>query len=422
MDENKLYEQITELKNAKGSSAKINILKTHAEDKTFCDFLYYALSPLLTYNVSVDSFKDNTADKTHYNDIFDVCKYLSSVNGVSSDIIADVAGFVNSKPEHIRKMYVEMLSKTLRLGVTNITVNKAIPGLIPEWQVQQAYPIDGHPVKDGTEFWLTQKLNGVRATYRDGKIYARSGSTYEGLEHIINDIESIFPKDIVLDGEITLKDKGDLSDNEAFRVATGLINSDSEDKTALCYTIFDCENLETFDNENFTSKYSARRAYLDAISEPVSKLDNISVLPVLYHGADQSVIEGFLDRMVAEDKEGLMLNLDVPYKRKRHSGILKIKRFYTMDLPIMSVEEGTGRLSGTLGAFNLYFEGNEVKVGSGFTDAQRDAFWKFKEYLPGTLCEVKYKEISSDKRTGAKSLQFPVFVRIRDDKTQISYG
>ena len=93
-----------------------------------------------------------------------------------------------------------------------------------------------------------------------------------------------------------------------------------------------------------------------------------------------------------------------------------------MDLPIIRCEEGSGRLSGTLGAFVLDYKGNEVNVGSGFTDEQRAAFWENRENLSGILCEVKYKEISSDKKTKSESLQFPVFVTLRTDKSEVSYG
>ena len=138
-------------------------------------------------------------------------------------------------------------------------------------------------------------------------------------------------------------------------------------------------------------------------------------------GTDQSKIPELLEQMVREDKEGLMVNLDVPYKRKRHNGILKVKRFYTMDLPIIGWERGTGRLSDTLGALVLDYKGSEVKVGSGFSDEQRAAFWTDRENLLGKLCEVKYKEVSCDKTTGAESLQFPVFVAIRTDKNDVNY-
>ena len=101
---------------------------------------------------------------------------------------------------------------------------------------------------------------------------------------------------------------------------------------------------------------------------------------------------------------------------------MKVKRFYTMDLPIVGVEEGTGRLEGTLGALILDYKGNHVRVGSGFTDDQRTAIWRDVDNTVGCLCEVKYKEISKDKNTWLESLQFPVFVRLRKDKTDISFG
>ena len=126
--------------------------------------------------------------------------------------------------------------------------------------------------------------------------------------------------------------------------------------------------------------------------------------------------------MIQEDKEGLVANLDAPYKRKRHNGILKVKEFYTMDLPIIGYTEGTGRLAGTLGALILDFKGHEVKVGSGFSNEQRSEFWHNKDNLIGVLCEVKYKEVSYDKSTGAESLQFPVFVSLRKDKSEVSFG
>ena len=167
--------------------------------------------------------------------------------------------------------------------------------------------------------------------------------------------------------------------------------------------------------------YKARRPALDAVAGLLSD-SHVRVLPVLYMGTDQSKIPELLEQMVKEDKEGLMVNLDVPYKRKRHNGILKVKQFYTMDLPIIECKEGTGRLAGTLGAFILDYQGNPVRVGSGFSDEQRAEFWSRRNELLGTLCEVKYKEVSSDKKTKAHSLQFPIFVMLRTDKNSVSCG
>lgn len=423
---------IITLQSLRGTKDKCEFIKKHSDNKVFRTLLYYALNPLITYNIS-----EKTMDKilkepieegyqklVFFNDIFSCCEYLSRLRAMDDATLRQVRLFLcNCCDSEERELYAKLLTKTLRLGVTAKTVNKIIPNLIPEWEVQQAFPIEKYPIQQGTEFWLTQKLNGARATFYNGQLIARSGFSYKGLEHIINVLERVKQNGYIMDGELTLRDKGGLSDNEAFRVATGIINSDDKDKTRICYTVFDIIPVKEFESDNPALKYSDRRILLDELSNQINSKDSpVKILPILYHGRDLSKIDSLLEKMVAEDKEGLILNTDVPYKRTRHKGILKVKRFYTMDLPIIRCEEGTGRLSGMLGAVVVRYKDNEVKVGSGFSDEQRAVFWHSRDELIGSLCEVKYKEISTDKNTGLESLQFPVFVTIRNDKTEVSYG
>ena len=424
------YTDIYKRQSIIGANAKQEFIKQHSNDDWFCKFLYYTLNPMITYNLSEKTLNTPTvgtgyipSEPEMFRDIFECCEYLASKRGIDADTLFRVQFFLDiSCKSREKELYIKLLSKTLRLGITAKTVNKIIPGLIPEWEVQQAYPIDKYPIAEGTVFWLTQKLNGVRATFYNGKLIARSGVPYKGLDALISEIEHSPMGAYVLDGELTLKDKGSLSDNEAFRVATGILNSDDVNKTAICYTVFDIIPPEDFDSDKPEVVYSERRKLLDIFSKFVKGDGALRILPVLYHGNDQSKIDELLEQMVAEDKEGLMLNIDVPYKRTRHKGILKIKRFYTMDLRITGYEEGTGRLEGTLGALVLEYKGNSVKVGSGFTDEQRTELWNNREDIIGSICEVKYKEISSDKNTGLESLQFPVFVQMRYDKSEVSFG
>lgn len=428
------YKDILTLQATTGAKAKQAFLEQHKNDAWFKTFLFYALNPLLTYNLSERTLRSvlsscelpadfQSADE--FKTIFDCCEYLSGLRAMDSVTLLRVQAYLcrRVKNDDEREVYVKLLSKTLRLGVTAKSVNKVMNNLIPEWEVQQAFPIDKYPPKAGTEFWLTQKLNGVRATFFDGKLVARSGQPYTGLGHIIKELSFTLPIGLVLDGELTLKDKGSMSDNEAFRTATGIINSDEEDKSNICFTVFDAVPLQDFCSGNPTVKYEHRRTILEQLEHILNGYaESVSVLPVLYHGDDLSMIDVLLDQMVAEDKEGLMVNTNVPYRRTRHKGILKVKRFYTMDLHITGYEEGSGRLEGTLGALNVSFHGNNVSVGSGFTDEQRAFLWEHRDDIVGSLCEVKYKEISYDQRTRLESLQFPVFVRMRDDKTEESYG
>mgnify|MGYP001420452951 FL=1 len=426
------YKDIYKLQSITGANAKCEFIKAHRDDTYFKRFLYFALNQMLTYNISKKSTDKLMAEENFdgqklifFNDIFECCEHLSRLRGMDDATLRQVKMLLNVKyPERDeRDLYIQLLSKKVRLGIAAKTINKIIPNLIPEWEVQQAYTVEKYPLKEGTEFWLTQKLNGARATLYEGQLLARSGMPYKGLEHITDALSWLRVAGFVADGELTLKDKGDLSDNEAFRVSTGILNSDNVNKTVICYTIFDMIPVKDFDALKPQVTYRYRRDILNQFAERVADTDGaVNVLPVLYHGTDQSKIEELLEQMVREDKEGLMINTDVPYRRTRHKGILKVKRFYTMDLPIIRCEEGTGRLSGTLGAFVLKYKENEVKVGSGFTDEQREQFWNNRDDMEGLLCEVKYKEISQDKVTGLESLQFPVFVGIRTDKTEVSYS
>ena len=416
------------LQNTQGAKAKHDFLLRHKDNGNFRRLLWNACHPRRTYKVSEATLNTEVDpdqyDEWLFDDLFDVCDTLAYRESVTDELLHSVIAWIeNSGEAWERELYRKILAKTLRLGVTHKSINKAIPGLFPEWNVQQAYPIEKYPIKEGTWFCLTEKLNGVRCTYYRGQLIARSGEVFEGLDHILDELKH--HPGLVFDGELTLKStcRGNMSDNEAFRAATGILNSDG-DKSSIQFTIFDVLPGAEFDEGESSISYAGRRRDLELIARylHMARSQNVSVLPCLYKGTDQTQIDRLLERMVAEDKEGLMVNLDVPYKRKRHSGILKVKRFYTMDLPILRVEEGTGKYAGMMGNLVVDYKGNEVGVGTGFTDEQRDWFWTHRDELPGVLVEVKYKEVSANKKTGAESLQFPVFVGLRTDKTEVSYG
>ena len=405
---------------------RMTILEANKDNETFRKLLLYGFHPQWTYKMSTrilaqECISENSKEiPSRFTDFFEMCDELNNRKGTDNLTRRQVGRFLLDQPYLYQIGMIHILGKDLRFGLDAKRINKVIQGLIPEWEVQQAFPIEKYPLKSGTWFAATQKLNGIRATYHDGRLVGRSGTPLQGLHHIVSTLNPY--RNYVFDGELTLADPGDLSDNEAFRTAAGIINSDKKEKPEIIFTIFDMLPIEQFEGTEPVDSYKARRAMLDAWAEDQKEGSPVKVLPLLYTGTEQEKIPELLDQMVREDKEGLMINLDVPYQRKRHKGILKVKRFYTMDLPIVRCEKGSGRLSETLGALVVDYMGNEVGVGSGFTDEQRDWFWTHREEVVSQLAEVKYKEVSTDKRTGKPSLQFPVFVRLRTDKSEVSFG
>lgn len=100
---------------------------------------------------------------------------------------------------------------------------------------------------------------------------------------------------------------------------------------------------------------------------------------------------------------------------------MKVKKFYDFDLQVIGYEEGTGRNKGRLGAFVVDYKGNQVKVGSGYSDEERINFWNNRDELIGRVITVKYKEVSRDKKTGLESLQFPVYCGLTELGKEPSY-
>lgn len=360
------------------------------------------------------------------------CLYLMGKghNTGSDASIATIQNYLHKNPEY-EEFLKRLFTKNLPIGVEAATINKVYgEEIIPVWEVQQGYPIDKVKLKNGIWFSLSQKMNGNRGTLYRGDLISRQAQKFEGLDHIKNDLLSLYDGDAtrrdswVFDGELIYKNPEGMSDGSAFRYGTGLLNSDSKDKTDIKFVIFDVIPVAEFDRSKCTVPYRTRREWLNCLRAEITRkhLENIEIVPMVYEGKDQNVIPKWLDYAVEHDWEGLMLNTDVPYRRARHNGCLKIKRFYTVDLRITAIEEGQNRLAGTMGALVVDYKGNELRVGSGFDDATRAAVWANPDNYIGKIVECKYKEVSCDKKTSAESLQFPTFVRFRDDKNEVSYG
>ena len=121
--------------------------------------------------------------------------------------------------------------------------------------------------------------------------------------------------------------------------------------------------------------------------------------------------------MVAAGYEGIMIkDPEAKYECKRSTSWLKQKPFIEVTLSISSVEEGTGRNEGRLGA--VVCHGNDdgkdivVNVGSGFTDSDRTTYWDSRGDLLGQMIEVRADAITQN-QDGTYSLRFPRFLRFR---------
>jgi DNA ligase-1 len=160
-----------------------------------------------------------------------------------------------------------------------------------------------------------------------------------------------------------------------------------------------------------------------AAKYPDTKLKSV---PVDYIGGDVNQIPKWLKHHCDAGHEGVMLNIaDAPYECKRGKNILKVKEFYTADVLVVDLEEGTGANRGKLGAVIIEFiapDGKTYKcrVGSGFKLDERVKYWDNPDEINGKIIEIAYFELSRNQRDDGYSMRFPTFKRPRPDKTEIS--
>lgn len=426
----KLFKQIQETSSLNDKKA---IIETNKDNELFKECLKFLLDGNIVTGISnskISKVNSNTTkDKAtiKLNSFKEVMEYLQVHNTGRDEDIANVKSFIYNHyivDDDEFMFYVQMVTKKYRLGVNAKLVNKCIPELIPTFNVMLGTPIDKVKLKGDEWISISRKLNGTRCSFIGDKCMTRQGKEYKGLDHIIRDLHSLGLKNCFVDGELLYKNEEGLSDSESFQKGTGIAMSKDADKFDLKLVIFDMFPLEEFYSGKSKESYSNRKKQLIELDKKIKELetDNIEIVQMCYEGHDHSEIWKWLDYAEKNDWEGVIINLDTPYECKRTKNLIKVKKFYTYDLEVIDVEEGIGRNKGTLGALVVKYKNNTVNVGSGFTDEERNYYWNNQDEIIGRVIEVKYKEVTTDKKTGLESLQFPVYIRTRELGKEQSYN
>lgn len=422
---------IKQLQNTSGTNDKIQILKDNKNNELFKSILEYTYNNNKQYGFSenklrelLNNFNENNSYKITWTNGFDMLNELSK-NNINDSLRTNVITFLHSKNEEERELWIRVLIKDLRCNVSTKLINKAIPKLIPEFKIQQAYPIDKYRSKLNGWFALETKVNGINGSVINNQMISRQGKIMKGFNHIISQLNKLGLDNYYFNGELVRNNVNPIvSNGDNFRLTTSIVNSDDIDKSNINFILFDAIPIEEFYDGQSKLKYKDRINLLKQIKQKSIELGlkNLDIPHIYYEGENQSVIDKYLDIANKNDEEGLMYIKNCVWKNKRHSGILKVKSFKSADCKIIGYEEGTGRLEGTLGSFIIDYKNNKVKVGSGYTDEQRNEFWKHKNEYVGRILEVKFKEETMDKKTKLISLQFPTFVCIRENGKEVSYN
>ncbi len=183
-------------------------------------------------------------------------------------------------------------------------------------------------------------------------------------------------------------------------------------KHELRYEVWDILTREEFDQNFSVVTYRDRLKRQELLKEPVSLIEHKEV-------KDLKQAHQFYDRMRADGHEGAVLkNYNSIWKSNTCPTMIKMKHFASAEFVVVGVHEGKDKYKGMLGALEVESKDANIrtKVGSGFTDAERDlTYWSNNI---GSIVEIKFESVISDKTREFESLFLPVFIEERTDKTK----
>jgi DNA ligase-1 len=286
--------------------------------------------------------------------------------------------------KHIRQ-YRGEIAEAERLGAVPPVVADPAASKPKVPPVLLAETWDGE--QDVTGWWLSEKLDGLRA-YWDGKQFvSRQGNVY----HAPVWFKAGLPP-TPLDGELWLERK-------AFQRTVSIVRrQDASDLwRQIRYVVFDAPQQ----NGPFEQRIKHCRDYFRECFCPFADV----LSQYVCRSVDHLQVE--LENVLQLGGEGLMLRQPGSvYESGRSTSLLKVKRFHDAEARVVGHQPGAGRHKGRLGAVLVELaSGVQFAVGSGFTDAERK-----RPPVIGTVITFRYQELSD---RGVP--RFPTFVRVLTD-------
>jgi DNA ligase-1 len=428
-DLKKIQEFVDKLKATNSTNDKIDIIKEYKDDYMIKKVLKYTYSPFKQFHLTSTTVKKNKKlkSKIGYFDLFYLLDALSKRTITGHDAIQHTRGYISGMEDWQKDLVFCILDKNLKTRTGADLINKAIPKCVPTFKVALANSYDKQKGKvDFNEqtWFASQKLDGVRCLAmvdENGKcnFYSRQGKTFETLDTLRKEIESLDLCNMVFDGEVCIVDENGVEDFQG--IMKEIKRKDHTIKNPK-YKIFDYIMLEEFDNQHSERNLSDRLTCFNMVYNFKGKhLKCIDVLEQWKVRSEEHFQE-LAEVATKNNWEGLILRKDCEYKGKRSNDLLKVKKFFDEEYVVKGVENSIHRI--IIGGIEAEVEmlsnviiehrGCDVGVGSGFSQEERKMYFKNPELIIGKTITVQYFEETLN-QDGCHSLRFPVVKHIYEN-------
>ncbi len=254
--------------------------------------------------------------------------------------------------------------------------------------VQLAHTYDDEP--DVKTFLVSEKYDGIRAIWKDGKLQTRNGNTIHAPAWFLEGLPNVW-----LDGELWSKRQDFEFISSTVRKYTPV---DSEWKK-IRYMVFDAPNT--------TQTFQQRAEYYTQL---INTLDLDHIKPVKQFRVDNNTqLSSLLDQYTRAGAEGLILHkAQAKFTDGRSQNILKLKPYMDAEAIVLKHLPGKGKYKGMTGSITVRWQqsANEsvvFNIGTGFSDKERA--------IPpslGSIITFKYHGLTKNKLP-----RFASYLRVR---------
>ncbi|MDO6582118.1 DNA ligase [Photobacterium sp. 2_MG-2023] len=205
-----------------------------------------------------------------------------------------------------------------------------------------------------TDYWVSEKLDGIRAHWNGQQLQTRTGHVI----HAPQWFTAGLPDD-VLEGELW-------AGRGAFHLVSQTVldaSPNREQWEKIRFMVFDAPVYPG----SFDERWRHVTTLVNASNHPYINIIEQRKL------ASIAMVKNWLAEIEADGGEGIMLHhASQPYVAGRSDSLVKIKRFEDAEAIVVGYEPGKGKYQGLMGALWVKMDAlPPFKIGTGFSDADR---------------------------------------------------